>query len=322
MRIGFLTHASVDALDFARQNGFGSIAWVRFFDSFADPSKEKWREDSERFAAEARARDIRISAIGALYKNPLDPTQTEYAGRVFQRAIDVAALIGVRTVSGFAGAVIEVKLNERGGNPIYQPSETSLPRLLEFWEPLARYAADRGVRIAFEHCPQGQFHLPVMHYNYLGQVAMWERFFNATKCDNLGLEWDASHLLCQFVDPVANIHKFGAKIFHVHAKDAFINRALLETYGICHPGVAEHRWPGFGQANWAEIIHALLRAGYDSDLNLEGWHDPVLRDHNDVPPPPDITLATGSRQTGQKLEQAGLRLAKQWLEQFVPPRKS
>jgi len=43
--------------------------------------------------------------------------------------------------------------------------------------------------------------------------------------------------------------------------------------------VAEHRFPGLGQANWAQIVHALLRAGYDSDLNIEGWHDPVYRDH-------------------------------------------
>lgn len=317
MRIGFLTDATVEALEWAKQNGFGSISWMRFADSFAGPGKQRWREDTERFAAEAKARNIRLSAIGALYQNPLDPPQTDYARAVFHRAIDVAALIGVRTVSGFPGAVIEVTANARGGNPVYMPLENFLPRVMEFWEPIANYAADQGVRLAFEHCPQGQFHLPVMHYNLLGQVAMWERFFNATKCENLGIEWDASHLMCQFVEPVANIHKFGARIFHVHAKDAFINRPLLETFGICHPGVAEHRFPGFGQANWAEIIHALLRAGYDSDLNLEGWHDPVLRDH-DATPPADIKLAPASHQAGQKLEQQGLLLAKNYLEQFVP----
>jgi len=123
------------------------------------------------------------------------------------------------------------------------------------------------------------------------------------------------------VDPVENIHKFGGRIFHVHAKDAFINRRLLETYGICHPGVAEHRFPGFGQANWAEIIHALLRSGYDSDLNIEGWHDPVFRDH-DLAPPLDITLAETNRQAGQKLEQDGLLIAKRTLEQFVPQERA
>jgi sugar phosphate isomerase/epimerase len=127
---------------------------------------------------------------------------------------------------------------------------------------------------------------------------MWERLFNQTPCDNIGLEWDPSHLLCQFVDPVANLRKFGARVFHVHAKDAFINRPLLEAYGICHLGVAEHRFPGLGQANWAEIAHELLRARYDSDLNIEGWHDPVFRNHSG----------------GPQWEDAGLLIAKKTLE--------
>src|SRR5690349_16104719 len=114
MRIGFLTEASFERIEWAKQNGFGSIEWMGFADSFAGPGKQRWREDAERFAAEAKARNIRISAIGALYKNPLDPAQTEFARAAFHRAIDVAALLGVKTVSGFAGAVIEAKLNARG----------------------------------------------------------------------------------------------------------------------------------------------------------------------------------------------------------------
>jgi sugar phosphate isomerase/epimerase len=124
-----------------------------------------------------------------------------------------------------------------------------------------------------------------------------ERFFNECKCDNVGIEWDASHLMCQLVDPVTNIHKFGSRIFHVHAKDAFINRQLLEAYGICHHGVAEHRSPGFGQANWPEIIHALLRAGYDSDLNIEGRTTRFCA--ITTPPPVDITLASETRRRGR-----------------------
>lgn len=317
MRIGFITDANAARLDWARGHGFRSIGWNRFETSGAAPGVKEWRGFAEDFARAAKERDICISSIGALYRNPLDPEQTDYTRSVFTRAIDVAAHIGVRTVSGFPGAVIELEKHPKGNNPIYKPFENFLPRLLEFWEPLARAAADKGVRIAFEHCPMGPYHLPIMGYNMLAQPAMWERLFNETKCENLGIEWDASHLMCQFIDPVANIHKFGSRIFHVHAKDAFINRQLLEVYGICHPGVAEHRFPGFGQANWAEIIHALLRAGYDSDLNIEGWHDPVLRDHDAIPPA-DIQLARADRQGGQKLEDEGLILARRHLEHWVP----
>jgi sugar phosphate isomerase/epimerase len=156
-----------------------------------------------------------------------------------------------------------------------------------------------------------------MGFNMLAQPAMWERLFNETRCENLGIEWDASHLICQLIDPVTNLQKFGPRVFHVHAKDAYINRPLLEVYGICHDGVAEHRMPGLGQANWAQIVHTLLRVGYDSDLNIEGWHDPVYRDHA-LPPPDDVARPATDFLAGQKLEEAGLLIAKRTLEQFVP----
>lgn len=288
-------------MEWAQKLGFRSMQWLRFDEGPAGPAHAQWQSHAEQVAGEAARHGLRISALGAYYRNPLDPKQTEHARAVLQRAIEIAAHIRVPTVSGFAGAVIEVETQERGGNIIYKPFENYIPQLLAFWEPLARYAAERGVRIAFENCPQGPWHLPVMHYNIMGQPAMWERLFNATQCENLGIEWDASHLLCQFIDPVANLHQFGRRVFHVHAKDARINRPLLATYGICHPGVAEHRFPGLGDANWAEIVHALLRAGYDSDLNIEGWHDPVYRNHD----------------RGHQFEEAGLLIAKKTLEQFT-----
>jgi sugar phosphate isomerase/epimerase len=320
MRIGFLTDANVDRLEWGWQQGFGSIGWNRFDTSLAGPQHSNWKPFAEQFASEAKSRNIRISTIGALYKNPLDPKQSDYARSVFLRAIEVAAHIGVKTVSGFPGAVIEMDVNPKGENPVYKPFEQFMPRLLEFWEPIARFAADKGVRIAFEHCPMGFYYLPIMGFNMLAQPAMWERLFNETKCENIGIEWDASHLMCQLIDPITNIHKFGHKIFHVHAKDAYVNRHLMEVYGICHPGVAEHRFPGLGQGNWAEIVHALLRAGYDSDLNIEGWHDPVYRDHGGFVPT-DIYVSSVDRQAGQKLEDAGLLIGKRTLEQFVPKEK-
>lgn len=310
MRIGVLTTAALPDLDRAARLGLGSFEWMRFADSPAAPPNRDWKPFAEEVAAAANARNLRLSAIGALYQNPLDPPQTERARAIFTRAIEVAAHLGVCTVAGFAGAVIETRLNARGGHPICAPLENHLPEVVAFWEPLARFAADHGVRLAFEHCPQGAWHLPVAGYNLLDRPAIWERFFDALPCENVGLEWDPSHLICQFIDPVANLRKFGARVFHVHAKDAFIDRSLLATYGLCHPGVAEHRFPGLGQADWPQIVHTLLRVGYDSDLNIEGWHDPVYRDHGEDAAPP---LA------GRKLEDTGLLIARRTLEALVPP---
>jgi len=316
MRVGVLTRGEIEELRWARRLGFQSVEWIRFEESLCSIDHAEWRPFAERLIAEAKSLDLRISAIGALYRNPLDPSQSKFARATFHRAIEVAAHIGVRTVSGFAGAIIETETHERGGNLVYKSPEQFLPQFIQFWEPIARFAADHGVRLAFEHCPQGPYHLPVMSYNLLGQPAMWERLFNESKAENIGIEWDASHLLCQFIDPIQNIQKFGSRIFHVHAKDAYIDRHLLELYGICHPGVAEHRFPGLGQANWSEIVHALLRAGYDSDLNVEGWHDPVYRDH-DREQPADVRSTSPDRLHGRKLEEAGLLIARRTLEQYT-----
>ena len=308
MRIGVVTGGALDDLERARRLGFRSVEWMGFARGPAGVNHADWKPVAEEYAARAKAHDIRISAIGAYYQNPLDPKQTDFARATLRHAIEVASLIGVRTVAGFAGGIIETDRNERGGHLVQRPLENYLPQIVAFWEPLATFAADHGVRIAFEHCPQGTFRLPVMHYNIMGQPGIWERFFDAAKSDNLGIEWDASHLICQFIDPVANIDRFGRRIFHVHAKDAAINRQLLERCGICHPGVAEHRFPGLGQADWPEIIRALLRCGYDSDLNVEGRHDPVFRDHE-----PD----EGTPLAGRRLEETGLLIAKETLGRLV-----
>src|SRR4051812_27351532 len=83
MRIGFITDANVSRLDWAQANGFRSIGWNRFEISGAGPQAKDWEHFAEEFAAAAAQRGIRISVIGALYKNPLDAEQADYARSVF-----------------------------------------------------------------------------------------------------------------------------------------------------------------------------------------------------------------------------------------------
>ena len=315
MRIGVLCRA--DELDWAHRLGFRSAELIAFTESPLASPHADWQAAADEILARAGRLDVRISALGALYKNPLDPRQSEHAIATFRRAVEVADHMKIPVVSGFPGAVIETTINERGGNPVYTPFENFVPQLVAFWTPLARYAADHGIRLAFEHCPQGVWHLPIQGYNMLAQPSMWERLFDAMPAENVGLEWDASHLICQFIDPLENIRRFGQRIFHVHAKDAFVDQSLLRTYGICHPGVVEHRFVGLGQSDWGQIVHALLRAGYTGDLNIEGRHDPVYRDHESAAPS-ELRAQAGRSLEGQKLEEAGLLIARRTLEAFVP----
>lgn len=36
--------------------------------------------------------------------------------------------------------------------------------------------------------------------------------------------------------------------------------------------------PGFGDANWADVIYELRLAGWSRSIDIEGWHDPVYRE--------------------------------------------
>ena len=57
MRIGILTDADMNRLEWAKQNGFGSIEWMRFDTSFANPKQDIWRPYADRFAADAKSGD-------------------------------------------------------------------------------------------------------------------------------------------------------------------------------------------------------------------------------------------------------------------------
>ena len=97
MRVGVLVRGEATELDWAQRLGFRSVGWIRF-ETHPIAVKADWKPFADKLSAEAKGRGLRISAIGALYQNPLDPRQTEYARTIFLRAIEVAAHIGTKTV--------------------------------------------------------------------------------------------------------------------------------------------------------------------------------------------------------------------------------
>jgi sugar phosphate isomerase/epimerase len=206
-----------------------------------------------------------------------------------RNTILLAEHLGVSAAAGFSGRVMGEDL------------EASIPRFKQIWSEHAKFAAAHGIRIAFEHCPMGKFNSPFGGINAICTPDMWDRCFDAVPSDHLGLEWDASHVVCMGIDPVANVKRYGRKIFHVHAKDAKVNRDVVERFGLYYPGATEHCFPGLGDTDWGAVIKELLRAGYTSDLNIEGWHDAVYRNH----------------ENGPRREDEGLLIAKRHLEQFT-----
>jgi sugar phosphate isomerase/epimerase len=208
-------------------------------------------------------RDITISTID-MFGNPLEDGELDRETlQGLKDCIDNAHHFGATCVAGFTG-----RLRNR-------PLPESLPRYRQVWSELAKRAADKGIRIAFENCSMDG-NWAIGDWNIAHNPDAWEMMFNETPDDHIGLEWEPAHQLVYLIDPMPQIRKWGHRIFHVHGKDATIRWEVIKEHGVY--GKEKFLSPGLGDSNWADVISELRLAGYRGSIDIEGWHDPVYRD--------------------------------------------
>ena len=97
-----------------------------------------------------------------------------------------------------------------------------------------------------------------------------------------GFNFDPSHFVWQFIDPVIFIKKFGERIYYSHAKDGELQVDELPRSGVICSGSwgridrgFRFRVPGWGDINWRRIISTLVEVGYDYVLSYE-HEDPII----------------------------------------------
>ena len=284
MKIGVLIRYSKAEVDWLVAEGFGSCQLLIWAGDPLDPNvkgNDRELEVAREYLAE---RAIEVSAVGA-YPNLLDPDASKARKNQahLRSLIPVCRKLGVKTLCTFAGRIPDKDLLD------------NIPAFRKVFSPIVRRVEDAGMRLAFENCPM--FHsFPFRGVNIAYTPVAWDAMFEAIPSEAMGLEYDPSHLICLLIDPVQTIYDYGQKIFHVHAKDAEVIWGNVRRNGILEHGAVRHRVPGLGQADWREIISALVEVGYRGNLDIEGRHDPVF---------------------GGELEKVGLRIAKKHLEQFV-----
>ena len=210
-------------------------------------------------------RDITISTIG-MFGNPLEEEEMDRQTlQGWKDCIDNAGHFGATCVAGFTGRIRN------------RPLTDSLPRYKQIWSELAKRAADQGIRIAFENCAMDG-NWASGDWNIAHNPDAWERMFDETPDDNLGLEWEPCHQLVYLIDPLPQVRKWAHRFFHVHGKDATIRWDVIREHGIFgKEQFVFMRTPGFGDSNWTDIISELRLAGWSGSIDIEGWHDPVYR---------------------------------------------
>ena len=204
----------------------------------------------------------RVSAI-SVYGNPLVSPETV---RDWEQLIDAASLFGCDIVSGFAGRI--------PGRPVPE----SYGHFGTVFRPLAKRAADRGIRLAFENCEmRGSWEQGEWNFAHAPQA--WDAMFAEVESPVIGLEWEPCHQIVSFIDPLPQLQRYASRIWHIHGKDATVRWDLVRQHGI-RGGVpyVHHRTPGFGDTNWTDLISTLRMCGWQGSIDIEGWHDPVYRD--------------------------------------------
>ena len=238
---------------------------------------------ADELKADVSSRNLEISALSC-HGNPLHPNPgyAERAGGVFEKTVRAAENLGVDTVILFAGCPGGPDGGEypnwvSTGWPGYyeellewQWSE----RIIPFWKENAKYAADHGVRLAFEpHPGDCVFNLPTMMRLREG-------------CgENVGVNFDPSHLWWQGMDPLVVAEELGraGMLFHVHAKDTYIDEAAMARDGALATSAPEtpgRSWRfatvGYGHdvVFWRKLVAVLRSVGYDGVLSIE-HEDPL-----------------------------------------------
>ena len=219
-------------------------------------------EQGPRMKAMAEEKGVEITTLG-YYCNAVQYEDHQHA---LERAIDAAHLYGAKIVSTFAGAY--------EGRPI----DESFEKFGKVFRELAKRAEDRGVKLAIENCPMGgTWQNPTCNIGINPRA--WEAMFNEVPSDALGLEWEPAHQMIQLIDPIAQLRKWVKKVYHVHGKDATVDRQAVAEYGVlCDTDwYAPERTPGFGDSDWRDNIYSLHMGGYTGDICVEGYHDPIYK---------------------------------------------
>lgn len=179
-----------------------------------------------------------------------------------------AKKLGVNMVNGFTGSAVWAMLY------FFPPTsqddiDAGYQDFADRWIPIFDVFKAEGVKFGLE------VHPTEIAYDIITS----ERALKAVDYHpSFGFNFDPSHLIHQFVDPVEFIDAFPDRIYHVHVKDSRVQLTGRNSILSSHLDFGDPRrgWdfvsPGRGDVKWDPIIRALNRAGYDGPLSIE-WED-------------------------------------------------
>ena len=289
MKLGFVTDSLgamsfTEMMDHAERMGVAGVevntcGWstaphCRMDDLLGKPVAQK------AFKAEFERRGLEIISFNA-NGNPLQPTDPKQ-GEDLKKTICLAGEMGVKTVCTMSGLPAGSAKDTMPNWVVSSwPPETQeilryqwQDKLIPFWTDIVALAKENGVdKIALElHGNQCVYNVPSLFKlrEAVGPV--------------VGANLDPSHLFWMGADPLIAAEALGEAIYHVHAKDTFLNASVQATTSLLENGslmdIPARSWSyitlgfGHGEEWWRQFCYRLKMGGYDGWLSIE--HEDVL----------------------------------------------
>ena len=224
-----------------------------------------------------RDHGVSISALSC-HGNPLHPDQSQARQyrEVSRKTILLAEKLGVSAMVDFSGCPGDSP-NATAPNWVTCPWPPDYRKVLDwqwsevvapYWIAQAKFAADHGVKIAVE------MHPGFVVYNPETMLRL-----RSIAGQNIGCNFDPSHLFWQQIDPIAAVRVLAGSILHVHAKDTQLYPTNLERAGVLdtkpYTEERDRSWIfrtcgyGHGAEWWSEFVSTLRMFGYDSVISIE-----------------------------------------------------
>lgn len=241
-------------IDYTAKTGFNAIVLNAHRNSPWDLRKL----DIAKLSDQLTAKNCGITSVADMSLNLLQPDDDERNDSIAYtyQLIDLSARLGVNLVSMF------------GGRDMEKSVEDNIPRFREVFTPLADYAGERGVKIAFENCPLFE-EFPYRGRNMAYAPAVWDIMFEAVPAANLGIELDTAHAVWLQQDLQRMVADYADRIFHIHLKDCHVDHDQLHKQSIYGHGWWTYETPGDGDVNWEGFFEALRQIDYRGDWTFD-----------------------------------------------------
>ncbi len=289
-KLGVLGPYTPANVEFARTQGFGNMILGSSSHSTLDASS---MTDSSIQSVKntLTAAGMHVSALQVTQNHiSPDPEKRASENTYFVQAIELAGKLGVPYIG------------TASGKDPSKPFQQQIDEIVRVYNEKYFPACERNhVRILWEPWPEG----PNLATSPVGFDALFKGFGNSPY---VGLQYDPSHLVRQFMDPIQTARDFVGKIYDVHLKDTEILWPVLRAGGINPVNGASwwrYRIPGMGSISWRDFFSALQGVGYSGAMSVE-QEDPLYGADNN--PGPDFS-------EDFKL---GFIMAKRYLSQYVP----